>query len=247
MVACEPVVDVNSAVLTFQPAVGDNRSVGAVNAVAGELYEARPMRAFRWYKGQRHYSGEYWSATERDLVPHESRLEKAALMIADFDPTVHHVVAQPFLLRAHVGDKWVNHTLDYLLGTDDGPVVVDVVRAERLEHEKAQRLCAWTRKVVQAIGWSYVVFTEPPHDLLNNVRFLSGYRRDWLINHAIVTEMRDRAPEMVGQTFHDAELLYRHHDARLVRSSLLHLLWCHDLEFDVAQPLRPTTILAAPP
>jgi hypothetical protein len=35
---------------------------------------ASPWRTFRWYKGQKHYSGAFWSATERDLVIYESRL-----------------------------------------------------------------------------------------------------------------------------------------------------------------------------
>ncbi|MFI9206268.1 hypothetical protein [Streptomyces sp. NPDC053048] len=30
------------------------------------LSAAIPWRTFRWYKGQRHYSGTYWSATMRD-------------------------------------------------------------------------------------------------------------------------------------------------------------------------------------
>lgn len=244
--AGEPEVDVGSAVLTYRPVVGDDRSVPASSAIPHDLYGAQPMRVFRWYKGQRHYSGEYWSATERDLVPHESRLEKAALMIADFDPTVKHIVSQPFVLRARVNDKWVKHTLDYLLGTDNGPVVVDVVRAERLEHDKIQRLCAWTRRIVQSVGWSYVVFTEPTPVLLNNVRFLSGYRRDWLIDQDTVGEMLRRRGEMAGATFHDAEALFPHHSASLVRSSLLHLLWCHDLTFDVTQRLSRDTVLGRP-
>lgn len=33
--------------------------------------------ALAWYKGQRHYSGAFWSAIERDLVIYESRLELA--------------------------------------------------------------------------------------------------------------------------------------------------------------------------
>lgn len=30
------------------------------------LSSTTPWRTFRWYKGQRHYSGVYWSATMRD-------------------------------------------------------------------------------------------------------------------------------------------------------------------------------------
>ena len=56
-----------------------------------------PWRTFRWYKGQRHYSGMYWSATMRDHVVYESRLELSRLIFADFDRVVQRILAQPFL------------------------------------------------------------------------------------------------------------------------------------------------------
>lgn len=34
------------------------------------------MANVRWHKGQRHYSGTYWSATERGHVIYESRLSR---------------------------------------------------------------------------------------------------------------------------------------------------------------------------
>ena len=75
------------------------------------------------------------------------------MLFADFDPTVHHIVAQPFMLRADVNGQPRRHILDYLWDTDDGPVVVDVVRAERLTHPRIQQLCAWTREVIESMGW----------------------------------------------------------------------------------------------
>lgn len=243
---CEPEVDVDSAVLTYKSAEGDLRAAKALAAQPVELYCARPIRIFRWYVGQRHYSGEYWSSTERDLVPHESRLEKATLMIADFDPIVHRIVAQPFLLEVSVNGTRVRHTLDYLLGTDLGPVVVDVMRAERYAQDKYQLLAAWTRRVVQFLGWSYVVSIEPEPALLDNVRFLSGYRRDWLMNRTIVDELRQQREELAGNTLCDIESQFPGRSQPLVRSSLLHLLWRRELTFDATRPLQPSTMLGVP-
>lgn len=53
-------------------------------AVLAALRSASPWRTFRWYKGQKHYSGAFWSATEHDWVIYESRLELACLLFADF-------------------------------------------------------------------------------------------------------------------------------------------------------------------
>lgn len=57
-------------------------------AELAELAGSLPVREFRWYKGQRHYSGWYWSSTTNGLVAYESRLELARIMLADFDPSV---------------------------------------------------------------------------------------------------------------------------------------------------------------
>ena len=48
-----------------------------------ELSNTVPWRTFRWYKGQRHYSGMYCTAAMRGHVVYESRLELARLMFAD--------------------------------------------------------------------------------------------------------------------------------------------------------------------
>ena len=66
---------------------------------AGEVVAAAPWRAARSARGQAHYPGYYWSATSGGHVIYESRLELARLLLADFDPGVTAIAAQPFLLR----------------------------------------------------------------------------------------------------------------------------------------------------
>ncbi|MFJ8719637.1 TnsA-like heteromeric transposase endonuclease subunit [Streptomyces violaceus] len=90
------------------------------------LRSAVPWRTFRWFKGQKHYSGSYWSATTRSHVIYESRLELARLLFTDFDPAVLGITAQPFLLKAEVEGQVRTHVPDCLLITENGPVVVDV-------------------------------------------------------------------------------------------------------------------------
>ena len=126
-----------------------------------ELAAAAPWRTFRWYRGQRHYSGTYWSSTVGGHVIYESRLELARLLFADFDARVRHIVAQPFLLRTSVDRKPRKHIPDYLLIKDTGPVVVDVKPARRLADPKVASTFEWTREIVEARGWRYEVATEP--------------------------------------------------------------------------------------
>ncbi|MFJ8545518.1 TnsA-like heteromeric transposase endonuclease subunit [Streptomyces sp. NPDC093586] len=148
------------------------------------LRHAQPWRTFRRYKGRQHPSDTYWAATVRDHVIYESRLEPARLLFADFAPDVRQVVAQPFLLKAVVEGRLRRHVPDYPLLTDDGPVLVDVKPRHRLERPKVAFACAWTRAAVASRGRRYEVWSEPdPHEL-ENVRFLAGYRRDWLFEMA---------------------------------------------------------------
>ncbi len=116
------------------------------------------------------------SGTQRDHVIYESRLELAVLLLADFDPSVRGILAQPFLLRAQVGGMTRKHIPDYLLLTGSGPVVVDVKPRHRLARPEVAQTFGWTRTLVEARGWRYEVRCEPPPERLENVRFLAGYR-----------------------------------------------------------------------
>lgn len=240
-------VDVGSAVVEYRPAGGQPLAQPACRVSLGPLFAAAPWRTFRWYEGQRHYSGKYWSVTEGDHVIYESRLELSALLMADFDLTVHTIKAQPFLLTVMVNGRRRSHVPDYLLRTDTGPVIVDVVRAARLEDPKIQTLCTWTRQVIESLAWGYKVVSEQPPVLLGNVRFLAGYRRESLINRNALSHLRSHATDLAGMRIDDAEcptagcIPYP-----LVRSALLHLLWRHELVVNLTQELRPSTVLEVP-
>jgi hypothetical protein len=74
-----------------------------------------PWRQVRSLHGQAHYSGSYASATMGGFVVYESRLELARLLLADFDPQVRGIYAQPFLLAARVSGLVRRHVPDFLL------------------------------------------------------------------------------------------------------------------------------------
>ncbi|WP_206447722.1 hypothetical protein [Agrococcus sp. KRD186] len=57
---------------------------------------SEPIRRIRSHRGQRHYSGLYWSFRTRTHVAYESRLELERLLLADVDPATMWLAAQPF-------------------------------------------------------------------------------------------------------------------------------------------------------
>jgi hypothetical protein len=205
--------------------------------------DAVPWRTFRWYQGQRHYSGFYWSATMRDHVIYESRLELARLLLADFDPAVREIWAQPFLLSVRIAGRVRRHVPDLLLATDAGPLVVDVKPAGLLEREEIAFTLGWTARAAAARGWGYEVFSEPPETRLENVRFLAGYRRAHLLDAGIVEQLRSTglARRTLGQAF----AALPGHPAAAVRAGVLHLLWRGELTVDLDRPLSGGCVLGA--
>lgn len=208
-----------------------------VSALAG----AAPWRTFRWREGQKHYSGSFWSATENDFVIYESRLELTRLLFADFDRSVRHIVAQPFMLRTDVDGVLRRHIPDYLLFTDAGPVVVDVKPRHRVRRPGNAFTFAWTRRVVELRGWRYEVWSEPCSTELENVRFLAGYRRKCLFDLGVLEQLR--TIDLDGVTLGAAlERLPNVPDA-LVRSAVLHLLWQQHWRVDLTRPLSLRHVL----
>ena len=159
-------------------------------ATTEALASAGPWRTFRWHQGQRHFSGTYWSATERGHVIYESRLELARLLFADFDTSVNRIFAQPFLLSAQVEATVRRHVPDLLLLSNTGLTVVDVKPRLRLSKPNVSFTLAWTKDVVERHGWRYEVWSEPPEAELANLRFLAGFRRGWLFDRMLLDELR---------------------------------------------------------
>lgn len=171
---------------------GSEESASWSQARVEFLSAAAPWRSFRWRHGQRHFSGAYWSSTEHDHVVYESRLELGRLLFADFDISVHRIVAQPFLLRAPVTGQVRKHVPDFLLLTAGEPVVVDVKPHARLSRPEVDFTLSWTRELVEERGWRYEVWSEPPAVELENVRFLAGFRHARRFDRASSTASRSR-------------------------------------------------------
>lgn len=212
--------------------------------LASQMRSAVPWRTFRWVHGQRHYSGTYWSSTTEAFVIYESRLELARLLAADFDDRVEHIVAQPFLMTARVDSKLRTHIPDYLLFTTGGPVVIDVKPRRKLDDPKVAYTLAWTRQMIESHGWVFEVATEPAPTFSENVRFLAGYRRKWLIDPQILACLR--AQRHHGRSIADAVNSVQGFAATSVKPAVLHMLWTHELSTDLTRRLSGRSEISAP-
>jgi hypothetical protein len=202
-----------------------------------EVAAGLPVREFRWYKGRKHYSGWYWSATTEKMIVYESRLELARIMLADVDPAVVGIAAQPMQLCAPDGAGRVRrHVPDLLLLDRTGGVtIVDVKAPHKRDDPATREVMDWTRAVVGLRGWAFEEWYEAPRLLLANVTFLAGYRRGSVIDPALVGRVREAVG--AGCTIVDVERSLTEFDVRLVRPVVLHLVWRGELVCDLTRPL----------
>ncbi|WP_345579247.1 TnsA-like heteromeric transposase endonuclease subunit [Streptomyces prasinosporus] len=136
-----------------------------------------------------HYSGKYSSATTGGHVVHESRLELARLLPADFDPAARGIFAQPCRLAARVGDRVRHHVPDFLLVMCSGTVrVVNVKPAGLLQDPEIVEALAWPGELFGQHGWEYEIWSGAERVLLENVRFLAAYRRPGVVPEAEVEQ-----------------------------------------------------------
>ena len=117
-------------------------------------------------------------------------------MLADFDPAVTAVAAQPFRLIGRDGSRVRRHVPDVLLaGADGGVTVVDVKAPGKRADPEVRAVMEWTRRVAALRGWAFEEWYGAPPRLLENVRFLAGYRRRGLIDE----QLDSRGPGAAGE------------------------------------------------
>ena len=215
--------------------------MNAAELSAEMLRNTLPWRTFRWFHGQCHYSGSYWSATESAHVIYESRLELSRLLMADFDNSVTQIRAQPFQIKTRVDGRAVRHVPDYwLLRQGVPPTVVAVKPAGMLEDPAIKATFPWVREEIESKGWKFEIASEQPAAQLVNVRFLSGFRRPETISVRVLEELR--CLHIDGLAFAEAIRLITCPEP-LVRAALLHMLWRHELEADLSVVMSSKTVL----
>jgi hypothetical protein len=177
-------------------------------------------------------------------VIYESQLELARLLLADFDPNVVVIRAQPCWLRHRTRGRVRRHVPDFLFTLRGGEArVVNVKPAERLEDPKVAEALAWPEQLFAACGWRYEIWSGCERVVLDNIRFLAGYRRPYVVDQQLVGRARDEIAS--GNELALAERrLSAYGPPEDVRPAILSLLWQGYLTTDLTQPLSGCSVLS---
>jgi hypothetical protein len=198
----------------------------------------RQSRSFPAYRGQRNFTGWYWSATCQGHVAYESWLERDHLIRLDFDRATVAIAAQPFTLGWDDGVVGhLEHTPDFFVRRGDGTgLAVDVRPDERISARDAAKFSG-TRTACELVGWAYERVGVLDAVFAANLRWLAGFR------HARV--MREETAAALREVFAGGAGLWDGAravgDPVLVLPVLYHLLWCQSLAVDLqAAVLSPS-------
>ncbi len=209
----------------------------------GQLYECSPVRTFRWHKGQQHFPGWYWSATELGHVMYESRLELLRLMIADFDSDVVAIRSQPFRMEyTDTANKRRRHVPDFaLILADQRMRIVNVKPAERLSDPKVRESLDSAHATLQSHGFETEIWTGCDPQLATALRFIAGYRNAALFSD----EDTSSAHECLhgAMTIAEAEARLRARNIQHPRPLVLHLIWTRKLLIDLSGPITSASHL----
>ncbi|MCX4634829.1 TnsA-like heteromeric transposase endonuclease subunit [Streptomyces platensis] len=228
--------------LSYVDAVRERQRRPILDCVTARFEDVAPVRPFRWSRGERHFAGWYWAATNGQHVGFESWLERDRLLLMDFDPKVVGIASQPFWLHWHDGERERRHAPDYFVRRGDGSaVVIDVRVDERIEPKDAEAFEV-TRLACTQTGWRFERLGTPDEVLLANARWLSRYRHPRCLNGLAAARLREvfatPGPLMAGA---DAA-----GDRLATLPVLFHLLWRQELTAEdmAAQLLGPRTIVS---
>lgn len=198
-----------------------------------------PVRRARSHPRRRHYAGWFWSATNRDHVLYESRLELDRLWLADFAPEVIRMAAQPMWMCGSDGTSTRRHGPDLLLEhADGGFTVVDVKPEEFARRDEVARVFAWTGRVCASRGWSYEVWTGADPVVLTNIRTIGAARRTDSLDTATVAGVE--AVGVTGMTIDEVVTAGKRERGRI---AVLAKLWSGSWTADLTVPLSGRTIL----
>ncbi|MGW5113800.1 TnsA-like heteromeric transposase endonuclease subunit [Nocardia sp. NPDC004123] len=218
------------------PGAGGRCKLPLLACAAIRFERVEPARRILSFRGQKNFSGSWWSATTGSHIGYESWVERDWLMSFDSSPQVSGIGSQPFRL------SWPakQHVPDYFLRLcDGGAIVVDVRPDSRIDADD-QATFDQTAALCDSVRWQYRRLGDMSPVHAANLRWLSGYRHPRCRRAGLVAQFS----EVFSAARPLAEGVGEVGDPIVVLPTLFHLLWCQDLAVDLKTArLGPGTII----
>jgi len=241
-------VEQSVARATYVTAAGSEHESALSEVDLRQVAFGSPFRIPPSYAGQRNYPGLFYSSTNSAHVVYESRLELSWLWLADFDPEVVRIAAQPMLVVGRDGSRDRVRIPDFLaLYADGRAAVVDVKPDDMLDDAEVRDSLAWTARTFADAGIEYAVWSGVPETLLRNVRLVASARRTGLVPDVSV-EAAVRLCPVAGGSIAELERSLGSAGGleTSARAAVFAALWRGRLRCDMSRPIdRATEVVPA--
>ena len=234
------------ALVHWRTAEGDSFADVANGPFTLDVRRLIPCRTdFARRPDQEHTPGFTYSTLSSGMIEYESWLEARWIHAVEGDRSVRALVAQPLMFDVSDnarGSWW--HVPDILVLDDQQSITVyDVKNPKMVQDEKVVKQADRTAQLCAELGWEFRLVSTLPELEEINLQWLRAYRRrpylgarDAALTAAVLTQAA--RPQTIGALVAAVD-----DDPVLVRPLLFHLVWTHELEVDMTQPLRETTIV----
>jgi hypothetical protein len=211
----------------------------------GDLVLASSMRDFARRHGQTHKPTAVWTHTTNDLVLCESLTEGRFAVLADHDPRVHHIAAQPFTIQFPDGSAFRSHTPDFVvLSSGLHPIVIDVKTPEEAIQPAYVALHAAAAAALQPQGIAHIVVADLPLTVDSNLSFFQGTAVAESDYQASETHVRKSwrpgatSRYLASMLPNDGDL-----DEETLHIAIRQMLWRRALRADLRKPFNLTSAL----
>lgn len=203
-----------------------------------------PVAPFVTYRGQRSWSGRWWSATVGRHVAYRSWLARDHAMELDHDPHVLAYAARPFWLYFRDGLKDRRHGPDFFARRVDGTgVVVDCRSTAPVGRRDAG--CAAMAQACELMEWEYRLVGELDEPRGSTLRWLAGYRHPRFADDRRAGLLRSWCKDGGGSVPLGA-LLARADGDLVMPTVLFHLLWHQLLRVEPVELLSEASPVMLP-
>ncbi|WP_248704864.1 hypothetical protein [Curtobacterium sp. MWU13-2055] len=207
-----------------------------------------PTRDYSRRKSQRHKPVAVWTHTTHGHVHCESRLEREFVLLADFDPRVAHISAQPFTALWPNGFPLKKHTPDFgVLSPGLPAIAVDVKTPAAAAKPANIARHALIRETLAAAGIIHIVWTGLPESVTRNLSSFSKARPDSDLALTYGLELlRYWHPKITVQELVRNAAQFGALDRPLALQVVRHLLWTGALRTDLHNPYTSASVLEKP-
>lgn len=207
-----------------------------------------PTRDYSRRQSQRHKPVAVWTHTTHGHVHCESRLEREFVLLADFDPRVAHISAQPFTALWPNGFPLKKHTPDFgVLSPGLPALAVDVKTPAAAAKPANIARHALIRETLAAAGIIHIVWTGLPETVTSNLSSFSKARPDPHLALTYELELlRYWHPNVTVQELVRNAEQFSALDRPLALQVVRHLLWTGALRTDLNNPYTSSAVLEKP-